>query len=187
MGFVNKKIKDVTPPKGVETLQQTYAKEESIKDVLVFKTNVFADDLGGWFKETIRLDEQGQILSLKEQGVLLKVRQSNTSYIAVGGKRFWHIHPKQNEMWATNSTLLVGLIDLRKDSPTYSRRQKVVLSSEKTLYIPAGVAHGFINPNNFVTTLTYFADQQFTADENTQEFRIDPKDLPFDFVEPEIM
>ncbi len=187
MGFIDKNINDLELPKGVISLQQTYTKEEGIKDVLVFKTNNFADDLGGWFKETIRLNDEGQIISLKELGVSLRVRQSNTSYITGGGRRFWHIHPTQNELWTTNSTLLVGLIDIRKDSSTHFKKQKIILSSDKALYIPSGVAHGFINPNSSMVTLTYFTDQQFVSDENTQEFRIDPKNMSFDFVEPEIM
>lgn len=185
MGFKNKKITNIVP--GSETLQQTYDKEPGIKDVLVFKTNVFPDDLGGWFKETVRLNDQGEIQALKEQGVSLQVRQSNMSFIAPQGKRFWHIHPKQTEVWTTNSTLLVGLIDFRKNSPTYNQKQKVVLSPDRALYIPAGVAHGFLNPNLFTVTLVYFADQQFVADDTTQEYRVNPKDIPFDFVEPDLM
>ena len=73
MGFIDKNINDLELPKGVISLQQTYTKEEGIKDVLVFKTNNFADDLGGWFKETIRLNDEGQIISLKELGVSLRL------------------------------------------------------------------------------------------------------------------
>lgn len=78
------------------------------------------------------------------------------------------------------------MIDLRKDSKTYNVRTKIVLSPEKAVYIPSGVAHGLLNPNNYPVTLVYYTDQYFSV-ENTQEHRIDPKDLPYDFVEPEEM
>lgn len=187
MSFIRKKISGIVPPKTGKTLQQQYSKEAVIKDVVIVKTNVFADDYGGWFKEVVRLDGKANVELLKEQGVTLTVRQSNVSYLAAGAKRFWHIHPHQNEMWTTNSTLLVGLIDLRKKSSSYMVRQKVVLSTEKALFIPAGVAHGFINPNTSPVTLVYFADQQFMAGEKTEEYRVDPKDMSYSFVEPEEM
>lgn len=187
MGFKKTETESIIPPEGADLLQQTYEKEEQINGVFVLKNNVFPDDLGGWFKENLRLSEEGEILSLKEKGVSIKVRQSNSSYIEAQGKRFWHIHPNQNEVWSTNNTLLVGLIDFRKGSPTYGKKQKVVLSMDRSVYIPAGVAHGFYNPNLSPVTLTYFADQMFIADETTQEYRIDPAKVSFDFVLPDLM
>lgn len=187
MGFIKKNIKDIQTSKGVDLLQQTYNKEPFPKDVVLMKINVFPDDSGGWFKENFRLSESFNFQTLTESGVDFKIHQSNMSYIAPGSKRFWHIHPRQNEVWTINATLLVGLVDLRKGSPTHGQKTKIVLSPDKALYIPHGVAHGFINPNNFPVTLVYFADQIFRADTETEEHRIDPKKLPFDFVEPEIM
>ena len=187
MGFINKTVKGIKTNKGVDLLQQTYNKEPLPKDVVIVKINVFPDDLGGWFKENFRLSENADFLALIESGINFKIRQSNMSYIAPSSKRFWHIHPNQNEIWTTNATLLIGLIDLREGSETYNQKTKIVLSPDKALYIPHGVAHGFINPNNFPVTLVYFADQIFKADVETEEHRIDPKQLPFDFVEPELM
>ena len=187
MGFIKKTVKEIKTEKGVNLLQQTYSKGPHPKDVVLMKINVFPDDLGGWFKENFRLSESFHFQALIEFGINFKIRQSNMSYIAAGGKRFWHIHPSQNEIWTTNSILLVGLVDLREGSETYGQKTKVVLSPDKALYIPHGVAHGFINPNNFPVTLVYFADQVFKADSETEEHRIDPKQLPFDFVEPDIM
>ncbi len=187
MGFKPKTVGLIKLPKKVVLLQQTYDKEAGISGVVVLKNNIFPDDLGGWFKENVRLNEDGEIISLKDLGISLKVRQSNISFIAAGGKRFWHIHPNQTELWSTSGTLLVGLIDFRKDSPSYGKRQRVVLSSIVSVYIPAGVAHGFLNPNNFSVTLTYFADKQFSADQDTQECRISPDEVPFDFVQPDLM
>lgn len=192
MGFIKTKNNSIKLPKNVDLFVQTYDKQSLPEGVSVIKINVFPDDGGGWFKESLRVDKDGFVESLKQSNIDFKIAQSNMSYLGAYAKRFWHIHPEttkrtgQNEIWTTNSSLILGLIDLRKDSKTYGTKSKVVISPDKAVYIPSGVAHGLYNPNNYPVTLVYFADQQFSV-EDTQEYRIDPKDLPFDFVEPEIM
>ena len=192
MGFIKTKNQLVRLPKNVQLYQQTYEKQILPDGVVQIKLNVFPDDQGGWFKEALRIDKDGNVESLIQAGVSFKVRQTNVSYLGAGAKRFWHIHPDtknrvgQNEIWTTNSTLLLGLVDLRKNSKTYNQKSKVVLSRDRAVYIPAGVAHGLLNPNNYPVTLIYYTDQQFNL-EDTQEFRIDPNHMDFDFVEPELM
>lgn len=193
MGFIKTTARSIKLDDGISLFQQTYEKTNLPENVVVVKLSVFADDQGGWFKENLRAEENGSLIALKEAGVDFKIKQSNMSLVAANGKRFWHIHPEkngrsgQNEIWTTNGILLLGLVDLRKNSKTYGVKSKIVLNSEKAVYIPSGVAHGFFNPNNFPITLVYFADQHFQATEETQEHRIDPKELPYDFVMPEEM
>jgi dTDP-4-dehydrorhamnose 3,5-epimerase-like enzyme len=187
MGFKSIKHKTISLPKKNKLYRQTYEKAEGIQNVHVLKVATFADDFGGWFKETMRLDKNGNNVALKELGINFRPIQTNTSYLAPKTKRFWHIHPLQNEIWTTSGTILLGLIDFRPESPSYQTKMKIVLSADKLVYIPAGVAHGFINPNLEAVTLNYFTDQYFVANENTQECRIDPKVVPYDFVKPEIM
>jgi len=187
MGFKPKTYQNITTPKGSELFCQTYEKTDMIDGVQILKINTFADDFGGWFKETLRLDEQGRNLALKELGVEFKPVQGNMSYLAPYTQRFWHIHPDQNEIWTTNGTILLGLIDFRTGSKTYGKQMKIVLSQDKLVYIPAGLAHGFINPSTTAVTLNYFTDKFFVATEDTQECRIDPEKVPFDFVKPETM
>lgn len=187
MGIIKTKYSKISLPKHTNLYRQTYEKTELVKDVLVGKINAFADDFGGWFKEAIRLNEDGHVIALKEQGVDFRPVQVNVSYLAPKTKRFWHIHPHQNEIWTTTGTIALGLIDFRKDSPTFEKRMKVILSVDKTVYIPAGVAHGFINVSESFVTLTYFSDRFFVADSSTQECRIDPKEISYDFVKSELM
>ncbi|SRR3989344_1624526 len=193
MGLTKTKVDSLKLQPGVSLLMQTYEKEPLPDKVVIIKQNVFPDDQGGWFKENLRVDKDQHVLALKDAGIDFRILQSNSSYIAPLGKRFWHIHPDknhqpgQNEIWTTNGTLLLGLVDLRKSSTTCGKKVKVILSQDKAIYIPSGIAHGFINPNNYPVTLTYFTDQHFLASQDTQEHRIDPKNLPFDFVEPELM
>jgi len=44
------------------------------------------------------------------------------------------------------------------------------------------VAHGFANESASVAVLTYFVDMQFSRGEDSQEWRISPDELPYDFV-----
>ena len=185
MGFTKTTYPGIELPSELTLLRQTYEKSESIDKVQIVKLATFADDYGGWFKENLRLTEEGFVQSFVDAGIKFKFIQSNSSFLAPGTKRFWHIHPEQNEIWTSNGTLLLGLIDFRKGSPTYLKQMKVVLSQDKMIHIPAGVAHGFINPNNSSVTLTYFTDKFFVGDENTQECRIDSKNLSYEFVMPE--
>ena len=192
MGLKKFKTESLDLPNGIDLYQQTYEKDALPDGVLVLKLSVFSDDQGGWFKEALRVNSEREVISLKEVGVGFNIKQSNVSYLGAHVKRFWHIHPRtktgkgQNEIWTTNATLLLGLVDLRKGSKTYNVKSKIILSPERAVYIPAGVAHGLLNPNNYPVTLIYYTDQYFSV-ENTQEFRIDSKDLSFDFVEPELM
>jgi len=187
MGLKPIKHKSITLPKRAKLYRQTYDKVEGIHRVHVAKANTFADDFGGWFKEVLRLDDTGVHIALKEAGITFRPIQANTSFLAPKTKRFWHIHPTQNEIWTTNGTILLGLIDLRTDSPTLNKKMKVILSSDKFIYIPAGVAHGFINPTAGSVTLNYYTDEYFEPGENTQECRIDPNTISYDFVKPEVM
>lgn len=187
MGLKKIKYSNISIPDKAELYRQTYDKTETIDGVITGKLNTFSDDFGGWFKEAIRLDEDGNAIILKDHGIDFRPVQVNVSHLAPKTKRFWHIHPHQCEIWTTTGTILLGLIDFRKDSPSYNRKMKVILSPDKMIYIPSGVAHGFINQSTGFVTLTYFSDHFFVADESTQELRIDPLLIPYDFVKPELM
>jgi len=193
MGFKKINSSSIKLPEGTDLLMQTYEPAPLPDGVKMWKVNVFPDDWGGTFKELIRLDEDGKVMALKELGIDFKIRQVSMSIIVPGKKMFWHLHPErdgrpgQSEMWMVNSTLLLGMIDLRTDSPTYGLKSKVTVYPDRTIYIPAGIAHGLINPTNTTATLVYFMDRQFEASEETLENRIDPTKLPYDFVEPEVM
>lgn len=187
MGFKKIKSDFINPGNKAKLYLQTYDKTQTINDVIVGKTNTFADDFGGWFKENLRLDQNGHVIGLLQQAVAFKPLQTNTSFLAPSTKRFWHVHPKQNEVWSTSGTILLGLIDFRNGSKTYGVKMKIVLSPDKYVYIPSGVAHGFINPNNTPVVLSYYTDQYFTADDTTQEYRISPKKVSYRFVKSELM
>jgi dTDP-4-dehydrorhamnose 3,5-epimerase len=107
---------------------------ENIPGVVHASPEVHADERG-WFTEVMRAQ------AYPEQFV-----QSNHSHSEAGVLRGLHYHRRQADLWyVVSGHALVGLADLRtrSDSPATAT---VVLAGDRpaALYIPAGVAHGFL-------------------------------------------
>jgi dTDP-4-dehydrorhamnose 3,5-epimerase len=96
----------------------------------------------------------------------------------------WHLHYNQEDIWFVfpDSHLLVGLWDLREDSPTKNQTMRITLGGGKSqlLYIPRGVAHGTVNLSSRNADLIYFINQQFSLDQ-PDEHRIPWDTLGEDF------
>lgn len=72
--------------------------------------------------------------------------QSNRSDSSAGVLRGLHYHFKQVDYWyPVRGVFRVGLVDLRRSSPTYLRSASLDMGGDKLLglFIPEGVAHGF--------------------------------------------
>jgi dTDP-4-dehydrorhamnose 3,5-epimerase-like enzyme len=176
-------------PAGTQLLRQTYEPAALPEGVVVVPQRVAPDDAGGSFKEVVRLaDGAVETAALLERGVAHKPAQLNVSVVAPGTRRFWHVHPSQSELWTiAHGQLNAGLIDCRERSPTYGLRAKVVLTPLTSLYIPAGVAHGYANESGATTVLLYLPDRQWSGGDATEEWRIDPDEVPYDFVLAEVI
>ena len=191
MSFEKSKVTTIETLNDAEIYRQNYESLELPQGSFLIQQRDTSDDFGGSFKEIGRLDEAGHFIITNDKygEVEFNPKQINRSKLAPQTRRFWHIHPHQNEIWTlADGKLLVGLIDLRKGSPTHGLKAKIVLDETRSLYIPSGVAHGLINPsltNNAI--LIYITDYHWSGDKDTQEYRIDPREMPFDFVEPELM
>ncbi|HEX2032640.1 MAG TPA: dTDP-4-dehydrorhamnose 3,5-epimerase family protein [Chloroflexota bacterium] len=171
-------------PDGTRLLRQTYEPAALPHGVVVLPQRVLPDDWGGSFKELVRL-EGGvvQLPQLRERGIEHRPAQLNVSVVSPGTRKFWHVHPSQHEMWAIGlGQLNAGLVDCREQSPTYGLRAKVVLTPQTALYIPSGVAHGYANESGATALLIYLPDRHWSGGDDTEEWRIDPQALPFDFV-----
>lgn len=75
-----------------------------------------------------------------------------------------HYHLRQADYWyAPAGRLLVGLHDLRRSSPTSGASFTIEIGegAEIGLYIPPGVAHGFLALTD--ATLTYLVDRPYDA------------------------
>lgn len=129
-----------------------------IDDLVVVRLAVNADDRGK-FIETYRQEWfPGRPAMV----------QGNRSDSARGVVRALHYHLYQADYWyVPRGTILVGLHDLRRSSPTRGLTHSFEIGDEAPLgvYIPAGVAHGFQALTD--ATLTYLVDQYYDpADEH---------------------
>ena len=186
MGFetIGPAARGLRGPDGQMLLRQTYESTPLPHGVVPVPQLVRADDWGGSFKEAARL-ERGivEIPALRERGVTLAAAQLNVSVVSAGTRRFWHVHPAQNELWTVAfGQLNAGLVDCRERSPTFGLRARVALTPHAGLYIPAGVAHGYANESGAPAVLLYVVDHQWSGGDDTEEWRIHPDELPFDFV-----
>lgn len=134
--------------------------EEShlIKGVQIATLDTFADERGH-FMETFRKEWFPQRS--------WKIIQTNRSDSKAGVLRGLHYHFNQVDYWyVVQGKIRAALGDIRPGSPTYRVAQTVEMGGENQLglFIPAGVAHGFIALTN--ATLIYIVDNYYSgADE----------------------
>lgn len=165
-----------------------YRQEYSDKDITIDGVKLFpiASHLGedGAFSEVLRINDAGRLVIAPQ----FKLRQANRTELAIGSIKAWHLHYKQQEIWYVfpQATVLVGLLDLRKNSPTMGTVLRLMLGGERSqlLLIPAGVAHGSANFSSTSTVIWYFIDQLFDK-ESPDEYRMHWDILGKDFWIPQ--
>jgi dTDP-4-dehydrorhamnose 3,5-epimerase len=128
-------------------------------------------DDGGSFTEVVRFDEAGNLEAIPE----FKVRQCSFSTVLPGSIKAFHLHFNQEDVWfiPPADRLLIGLIDLRAESPTYKTTMRFVMGGGRArlMYVPRGVAHGCANLWNAPSAVFYFVNQQFDIN-NADERRL---------------
>lgn len=88
--------------------------------------------------------------------------QSNRSDSRAGVLRGLHYHHHQVDYWyVLQGAIRAGLVDLRPTSPTYLATQTIEMGTQNEvgLFIPIGVAHGFVALTD--ATLTYIVDNYY--------------------------
>ena len=154
--------------------RQEYGGMSQIDGVQLLPLQTFAED-GGTFTELGRL-AAGALAGLAG----FEVRQINCSLMAAGAIKAWHLHFNQEDVWFVppSQSLLVGLWDVREDSPTSGGTMRFALGRGRSqlLYIPRGVAHGAANLGTGDAFLIYFVNRQFDAEDP------DERRLPYDAV-----
>lgn len=137
----------------------TIEESDLIKGVMRVSLQAMGDDRGR-FVETFRKAWFPQ----RDWGRV----QGNASYSKAGVLRGLHYHHRQVDYWfLVSGRIRVGLHDLRPSSPTHGSNQVLVLdaATPQGVYIPAGVAHGFVALTDMV--LTYLVDNYYDgSDEN---------------------
>jgi dTDP-4-dehydrorhamnose 3,5-epimerase len=101
--------------------------------------------------------------------------QSNRSDSVEGVLRGLHYHFHQVDYWyVPRGRIRVGLADLRPASPTFRQSTVLELSEDlpRGLYIPCGVAHGFLALTD--ATLTYIVDNYYDSSDEHGVYWADP-------------
>jgi len=110
--------------------------------LLVFEPTVFQDNRGYFF-------ESYNEKSFRNENIDLRFVQDNESSSSFGVVRGLHYqlnpHAQTKLVRVLSGTILDVAVDIRENSPTFSKAFSIELSSEnkKQLLIPPGFAHGF--------------------------------------------
>jgi dTDP-4-dehydrorhamnose 3,5-epimerase len=142
---------------------QSYSARAHIDGVTVMDLPVFSDE-GGDFCELTRFNHDGT-LSLAPS---YRPAQISYSQMEPGQIKAFHLHRHQDDLWFVppGHRLLVGLLDVREESPGYRNQMRLVLGAGKgrLLHIPRGVAHGVANLSTSSASIIYFTNAAFNAD-----------------------
>jgi dTDP-4-dehydrorhamnose 3,5-epimerase len=115
----------------------------SIDGVLIVEPKVFGDERG-WFTESFNAQDFSDVTGLNVEFV-----QDNHSFSRQSTLRGMHYQLEKTQgklVRVLSGAVFDVAVDLRKSSPTYGKWMGLELSAEnhKQLWIPAGLAHGFL-------------------------------------------
>lgn len=154
---------------------QDYTPQPKIEGVLIKELKNFVGEDGD-FTEILRLTHEGEV----EGFPAFHIRQINRSKMLPGAIKAWHLHYEQEEIQTVvpEHHLIIGLWDVREKSPTKNMTMKLVFGGGRghLLYIPKGVAHGYMNVSPKPATVLYFMNKQFDLGQ------LDERRLPWDSV-----
>ena len=117
--------------------------QTSIKDLVIIEPEIFYDSRGYFF------ESYNQNLFINKLGDF-KFVQDNESKSSKGVLRGFHFQKPPFEqaklVRCTEGEVLDVALDLRKNSSTFGKYEKVILSAEnkKQFFIPRGFAHAFL-------------------------------------------
>ena len=148
-----------------------------IKDLLLLTPQVYLDERG-YFMESYNKLRIGKMI--KDDFV-----QDNESLSKKNVLRGLHLqlppHAQAKLIRVIKGSILDVAVDLRKDSETFGKHFKHVLSGEnkKQLYVPAGFAHGFLTLEDD-TLINYKCSDYYHAESEMSILWNDP-DLDIDW------
>jgi dTDP-4-dehydrorhamnose 3,5-epimerase len=157
--------------------------ETNIADCFLFEPKVFRDERGSFF-ESYNQQEFESLL-----GGAVNFVQDNHSISNKGVLRGLHFqkgkYSQAKLVRVIQGEVLDVVVDIRKDSPTFGDHFKVRLSekNQKMLYIPKGLAHGFLALTEHVV-FVYKCDQYYNKEAERGIIYNDP-DLNIDWEFPD--
>ncbi len=158
-----------------QVTQEAYGQKPSIEGVRVIDLASYPGEQGD-FSELVRLTPEGEL----QNAPGFKLAQVNRAHLLPGSIKAWHFHYLQDELWYVDPrhSLVLGLWDIRQNSPTSGVHYKIVLGAGRSrlVHIPAGVAHGSFAHTSQELDLYYFVNRQFDPNQ------ADEQRLPWDSV-----
>lgn len=150
--------------------------QTNVNDVILLTPRVYNDERG-YFMESYNEKKVHKVI--KEKFV-----QDNESVSKKNVLRGLHLqlppHAQSKLVRVINGSILDVAVDLRKNSSTYGKHFKHILSgkNKKQLYIPVGFAHGFLSLEddtilNYKCSNYYNTDSERTILWNDPELAID--------------
>ncbi|MBO5454723.1 MAG: dTDP-4-dehydrorhamnose 3,5-epimerase [Clostridia bacterium] len=153
--------------------------ETDIDGVIIVQPHIFEDNRG-YFYETYNKQnfEMGGITD-----VFVQDNESVSSKGVLRGLHYQEKHPQSKLVRVTEGKVFDVAVDIRFGSPTFGKWVGVVLSDEnkKQLYIPKGLAHGFLVLSekakfNYKCGDFYYADDQRGIMYNDKDININWED-----------
>lgn len=155
--------------------KQDYSPQPRIDGVQIIDLPLFTDE-GGHFMELGRYTA-----GIHAQFPNFEIKQVNYSEMVPSLIKGTHVHFQQEDIWfiPPNHRLLVGLMDVREDSPTKGVKMRFVMGAGRArlLYIPRGVAHAAANLWEKNAAIVYFVNNEFSAEPDTTDERRLPWDI----------
>lgn len=152
--------------------------ETFIKDLVIIDPIVFGDERGYFFESYSKT-------KFEDNGINIEFVQDNQSFSKKGTLRGLHY---QNPPFAQTKLIRVLdgeiidiVVDLRKDSPTYRKSFRILLSAgnKKQLLVPQGFAHGFSVISQ--TALVLYKCDQFYNKESEGGIKFNDPSLNIDW------
>lgn len=114
-----------------------------IADVKIIEPDVYGDDRG-FFLETFSEARYRKNLGIHE--TFVQDNHSCSKKYVLRGLHFQSRNPQGKLVRAVTGEVFDVAVDIRPDSPTFKQWVGVILSesNKKQLWIPAGLAHGFV-------------------------------------------
>lgn len=134
----------------------------SFKDLIICTPKVFLDKRG-YFYESFKANEFESFTGFDPKCV--QENQSKSQKNVLRGLHFQiGTHAQSKLVRVLQGRVLDVVVDLRKDEPTFGKHFTIELSesNKKQLYVPRGMAHGFVTLSDNATFL-YKCDNYYDA------------------------
>lgn len=150
-----------------------------IDGVMIVEPHIFKDNRG-YFCETYNRND---FIKAGIKDVFVQDNESNSVKGVLRGLHYQDKHPQSKLVRVTKGEVFDVAVDIRKNSPTFGKWVGVVLSEENKnqLYIPAGLAHGFLVMSDSATFCYkcgdfYYPDEQCGIIYNDEDLKINWED-----------